>query len=62
MVLDELSFRCLRRFFFFVRFFYLALESDDDDSDESNDDGSGFMFTSGSSFLLCFELSTDRVI
>ena len=45
-----------------MRFFFLALESDDDDSEELDDDGSGSGFTSGSLFLLCFELSIDRVI
>ena len=60
--LDESSFQCLRRFFFFVHFLFLALESDDDKSDKSDDEGSGSRFTSGSCFLLSFELSTDRVI
>ena len=45
-----------------MRFFFLALDPDDDDSDESDDDGSGSGFTSGSCFLLRFELSTDQVI
>ena len=49
-------------FFFFVRFFFLALESNDDDFDKSYDAGSGSRFTSGSCFLLCFELYLDQVI
>ena len=48
--------------FFSSCFFFFALESDEDESDESDDGSSGSRFTSGSGFLLRFELSTDRVI
>ena len=45
-----------------MRFFFLDIESDDDDSDESDDEELRSRFTSGSCFLIRFELSPDQVI
>ena len=59
---DESFFQCLQRFFFFLIFFFFGADSDDDEFDESDDNGSGSRFTSGSFFLLRFEVSVDQVI
>ena len=52
----------LTKLFLLRALLFFALEYDDNDSGESDDNGSGSRFTSGSCFLLCFELSVDRVI
>ena len=55
-------FPMLTTLFLLIDFLFSGAESDDDESDKSDDDGSGSRFTSGSCFLLRFELSTDQVI